>query len=340
MKTVSKILLFMVVLVGVLPCGSAQAVEGMVSYWRFDEGTGTMAYDSVGDNHGTVYGATWTSGIVAGALSFDGVDDYVEIPHSPSLDITGAITMSGWIKLNSLSGGNMMLAKAVSHGHYSRTSYMLLVGSDAEIGLKISLVLFGYWPADLFVTTSSVNTGEWYHLAATWDGSTSNANNVKIYINGELNQSFTKTNTLRSVTESVTIGSMKPSTYYNALDGYLDEVAIYNRALSEQEIEECYLEAFDLKTIAIGKIEQAIAEKLEALERIDAAIEKEWAAIDALDELLASGDYGDLNKADILRAKQNIFAAIQQQEPSKNMLEQSLQKLEDSLRLLGAEWQP
>ena len=336
MKTVSKILLFVVVLAGVLRCGSAQAADGMISCWTLDEGSGTVAYDSVGTNDGTIYGATWADGILDGSLSFDGVDDYVEIPHSPSLDVTGAITMSGWIKVNSFGSGSTMLVKGVSHGHYLQTSYVLQVGAGGEV----ACVLYGYWPDDVFVTTSSINTGEWYHLAVTWDGSTSNADNVKIYINGELNQSFTKTNTLRSVTESVTMGSMKPSTYLNALDGYLDEVVIDNRALSEQEIEERYLEAFDPKAIAIGKIEQAVTEKLEALERIDVAIEKEWAAIDALDELLASGEPGDLNRVDIVRAKQNIFAAIQQQKPSKNMLERSLQKLEDSLRLLGAEWQP
>ena len=326
-----------VAVLGVLAlCGSAWAANGMVSYWKFDEGIGVIAGDSVGANDGTlINGPVWTTGQVDGALSFDGVNDYVEVPNSPSLDITGAITLSGWIKVNSLSGGSMMLVKGVSHGHYTRTSYVLHVGTGVEDG-EIVFVLYGYWPADRFVTTSSINTGEWYHLAATWDGSTSNANNVKIYINGELNQSFTKTNTLRSVTESVTIGSMKPSTYYNALDGYLDEVAIYNRALSEQEIEERYLETFDLKTIAIGKIEQAIAEKLEALERIDVALGIEWAAYIALEELLASGDYGDLKKGDIVTAKQKIHSAIQHEEQARNALEKSNEKLEDSLWLLGS----
>ena len=312
-------------------CEPARAVDGMVSCWTFDEGSGTTAYDSMGTNDGTIYGAIWATGIVDGALSFDGIDDYVEVPDSDSLDIAGAITMSGWVKANSLSGGSSVLIKGDYNGYYLQTSYVLHVGTGGEI----VCVLYGYWPDDRFATTSSINTGEWYHLAATWDGTTSNADNVKIYIDGELNQSFTKTNTLRSVPQSVTIGSMKPPAYYTALDGYLDEVAIYDRALSPQEIEEYYQGVFRPEVVAIRKIEQAIAEKLEALETIDAALENEWAAYDALEELLASGDYGDLKKGDIVKAKQEVHVAIKAQELARRALEMSIEKLEEALAALG-----
>jgi len=110
--------------------------------------------------------------------------------------------------------------------------------------------------------------------------------------------------------------------------------------LTDEEIQELYEHGLGPKMVAIENIEGAISEKVEALERIDVALGREWLAYAAIEELLASGDYGDLNKADIIRAKQNIFAVIQQQEQSKNALQQSLQKLEDSLRLLGVEVQP
>jgi hypothetical protein len=87
--------------------------------------------------------------------------------------------------------------------------------------------------------------------------------------------------------------------------------------------------------IAAVRIRAAIAEKIEALEKIDVALGKEWVAYDTMEELLESGNYGDLKKGDIVTSKQKIHSAIQHQEQSKNALEKSIEKLEDSLAVLG-----
>ncbi|MHC4463713.1 MAG: hypothetical protein ACYS30_20120, partial [Planctomycetota bacterium] len=75
--------LFLAAVVGLLSmCGSASSsepIQGLISQWKFDEGEGSIAYDSVGGNDGTIYGAQWTTGQVNGALQFDGHDDYVEV---------------------------------------------------------------------------------------------------------------------------------------------------------------------------------------------------------------------------------------------------------------------
>jgi hypothetical protein len=96
-------------------------------------------------------------------------------------------------------------------------------------------------------------------------------------------------------------------------------------------IEEHPLEA------AINRIEDAITEKVRALEKIDAAIEKEWAAYEALEELLESGDYGDLKQSDITKAMQMIILSIKNEELSKKAIEKSIEKLKDSLSSLGHE---
>src|SRR5450759_5412343 len=76
--------------------------HGLVGYWKFDEGTGTNATDSSGmGNNGTLTnGPTWTTGKVGGALSFDGTDDYVNVPDNPSLDMSGNLTIEFWHKWN------------------------------------------------------------------------------------------------------------------------------------------------------------------------------------------------------------------------------------------------
>jgi len=71
--------------------------EGMISYWKFDEGTGTTAFDSVGANDGTIYGASWTTGIVGDALDFDVVDDRIEVPYSPTFQPDGRFSVEAWI---------------------------------------------------------------------------------------------------------------------------------------------------------------------------------------------------------------------------------------------------
>jgi len=96
----------------------------------------------------------------------------------------------------------------------------------------------------------------------------------------------------------------------------------------------------DLYDVAVTGIEDAIAEKLEALEKVNAAIEKEWTAYEALEELLEIGDYGDLSKGDIVTAMQQIQSSIQYQELSKKTLQKSIEKLLYSLSALGYGPQP
>ena len=81
----------------------SEPIEGMISHWKFDGGEGTTAYDSVGNNHRTIYGAEWTTGQIDGALRFDGDGDYVDFANNV---ITGAeFTVSAWANHYNLGGG-------------------------------------------------------------------------------------------------------------------------------------------------------------------------------------------------------------------------------------------
>ncbi|MCX5638296.1 MAG: hypothetical protein NTX52_11485, partial [Planctomycetota bacterium] len=81
-----------------------EPLEGLISLWKFDEGSGTIAHDSVGNNHGTIYGAQWTTGILGGALDFGGDGDYVQVPDDDSLTPPTEITISFWV--NNRGGQN------------------------------------------------------------------------------------------------------------------------------------------------------------------------------------------------------------------------------------------
>ena len=303
-------------------CEPARAVDGMVSWWRFDEGSGTIAYDSVGTNDGTVYGATWADGIVEGALSFDGIDDYVDIPTSAITSSFTEISIFMWINPNDWAPSSQQFLLSGRKGTTNDDlRWVLHTTGELYLGMDDGV-------EDPWVVAYSGCSSGWCYVGFTYDGTTARVYSNAVEVgNDEGTFTFFTPSKLLLSTRSVSIPR-----YFN---GLMDEVAIDNRAWCAEEIEERYLEAFDLKTIAIRKIERAIAEKLQVLETIATALEDEWAAYDALEELLASGDYGDLNKGDIVTAKQKVHSAIQHQQQSKDALEKSIEKLEDALEALG-----
>jgi hypothetical protein len=71
-----------------IPLEVAASPNGLVSYWQFDEGNGSIATDSMGTNLGTIDGASWDDGLVGGALRFDGVDDIVRLPSISDMEIS------------------------------------------------------------------------------------------------------------------------------------------------------------------------------------------------------------------------------------------------------------
>ena len=99
-----------------------------------------------------------------------------------------------------------------------------------------------------------------------------------------------------------------------------------------------FLRPYSARMRAISGLKDAIREKEELLADIEAVIEREQAAYDALDRLLAGGDYGDLSRGDIINARQKIHSAIQHEQQSKDALHKSIEKLYDALAALG--WAP
>ncbi len=314
----------MVVLGILVLCGPAWAVEpNLVSHWKFDDGSGTTAYDSAGDNNGTVYGATWTTGQIDGALSFDGVDDYVDFGTGPAITGTGTFTASVWVKPGSAKGSLLVQRSTTSWNG----SYGVGIGLDGRVQFHITNVGNGF----LFKSDVTVNDGLWHHIVVVRTNSTDG----EIYIDGSLAGSGSgPAKSLSSV--PVWIGRAFTVPAY--FDGSVDEVSIYNRALSAEEVKQLYLKGLSEYERAIICVEDALAEKEAAMDGIDAALEKEWLAYDALEELLETGDYGELGKGDIVKAKQKIHSAIQHQEQSIDALEKSIEKLEDVLAALG--WEP
>ncbi len=201
--------------------------EGLVLYLPFDEGTGTIAKDLSGmGNNGTIHGAKWVKdGKINTALSFGG-SDYVEIPHSDSLSITDAITVMAWTNMRPGASGEMAI---VSKGRWAAND--LPYELTETPGGVIFWQFYDNEGRDS-CSPSAPPVGEWHHIAGTYDGKI-----FKAYIDGELAKEWEYAGKMPENTAPVTIGkrSKADECFFN---GIIDEVAIFNRALSAEEIEE------------------------------------------------------------------------------------------------------
>ena len=215
---------------------SASLSQGLVGYWKFDEGTGTSAADSSGNNNtGTLTnGPKQVIGQVGQALSFDGGDDFVNAQSPATLDNLAPISVSWWVKANAL-GGHFFGKSNWNNSFGWKISYLWnsLTNIDVSIGFSTS---------GIRVTSSGtgLTTGVWTHLVYTWDGSTT-ATNVHLYKNGTEVSYDTQTNASGTRDDDSThpfyVGSTQGGSFIN---GSMDEVRIYNRVLSPSEIQELY----------------------------------------------------------------------------------------------------
>jgi len=98
-RTIPALMVFSLIVLSLTSC-TAQGKNGLIAHWKFDKGAGDRLVDSSGHgNHGTIHGAAWVKGRVGGCLKFDGVDNYVEVPKSASLNRANEeITLMCWIK--------------------------------------------------------------------------------------------------------------------------------------------------------------------------------------------------------------------------------------------------
>lgn len=310
-------------------CGPASAVDvnGLVAHWAFDEVSGTIAYDSAGENDGTFVGdPVWTTGQVGGALEFDGDGDHVDCGTGSSLDVTDAITIAAWIKRPDFNSHGVIAGK--TNGDLVTAGYGLY---SYEEGVAFNFYASGDW-----VRTEPripISADEWHYVVGGFDGTGS-----YVYIDGEQMASveyFGTITTADGYPFQIGFWRLDNPEYFK---GLMDDVRVYNRALSGEEIRQLYYEGFSDYERAVMRVANAIDQKEWALELVDAAMVEEADAHAALEELLDSKDYGELGKSDIIKARQRIHSAIQHQEQSAGALERGVEQLEDALLSLG--WEP
>jgi len=198
--------------------------EDLVSWWPGDGNAG----DIVGNNDGTVYDATYAPGKVDQAFSFDGAGDYVDCGNDASLDITSELTIDAWINRPNFSTHGTIVGK--TNGDSAKAGYGLFSYRE---GVELAFYSGGGWRRTL--PRVAITANEWHHIAGTFDGS-----NLYLYVDGEQKASLAYSGTIAIATGySLHIAYWRPGlpTYF---EGTIDEVEIFNRALSQSEIQAIY----------------------------------------------------------------------------------------------------
>ncbi len=197
---------------------------GLVAEYSFDDASGTTLTDTSGNhNNGTISGATWTSGLFSGALSFNGINSWVTVNNSASLNLTTAMTLEAWIKPTSLADWSAVLLKERTAG----LDYALYADNGA--GQPPSGYVHVGGTDDAVVGPSAAAVGGWTNLAVTYDGS-----DLLLYVNGTLVSTETYGGNIITSSNPLRIGG--DSIWGEYFNGLIDQVRIYNRPLNQGEI--------------------------------------------------------------------------------------------------------
>ncbi|MBU0715232.1 MAG: LamG domain-containing protein [Verrucomicrobia bacterium] len=211
------------------------AEDSLVGWWRFDEGTGDVAHDSSDhSNHGKIHGAQWDQGRIGGAMRFNGTTDYIEVPPAVSLDLSTAMTLCAWIYWDTPPFGNWDHIFAVKGKNSCPSSgYAFISGWGSDLYLRLN-----NGANHLVANIPYLNPFKWQHLAATYDGQ-----EAKLYLNGQLKTTVKGGYPIIKNNDPLYIGGFGKE----GRAGFIDELRIYNRALSKQELQNLYADCHEFK---------------------------------------------------------------------------------------------
>jgi hypothetical protein len=188
----------------------------LVAYWKFEQNT---LDSTINHNDGTITGiSSWAKGVTGNSISLSGTNNYVTCPDSATLNIQGDITVEAWIKTSATQDEEILAKYQGSNGGCN--GYALKIQNG-----KLSFLVGTNWKLSI----GSVNDGNWHYVVATGNGNTG-----FFYIDGQPSGTFNYSTVTNNASIPLYIGCYQGC---GCFTGNLDEMAIWNRALTQAEIQ-------------------------------------------------------------------------------------------------------
>ena len=224
--------------------------DGLVGCWKFDEGSGVTAVDSSGSgNHGLIVNATYSEDIPPQALSnyslifnstWGNAYSYVTIPDNSSLRPSSGLTLAAWVKAGTYEG-RMRTIISEQYGDSSADSFVLWYHDDGNLWFDVGGV------GHIQIVQPPAN--EWHHIIATYNGTL-----MQLYVDGVEKVSSAATGSIPYDANPVLIGADSNQADHTpdaGWNGTIDDVLIYNRALSQAEIAQIIPEYPSVLTLSL-----------------------------------------------------------------------------------------
>jgi hypothetical protein len=203
--------------------GEKPIIDKLVGYWKLDEGSGTTTHDT----------SMWKDGIKSYGLDFDGVDDYIDLGTTNGFNLVMNFTISAWIKPDSFGDPSYpylrILSRRIDTPTFGGYELMLNNGSGTE---RMSLASPGIGSASSYNNT--ITLGVWQHITVV-----DQAGTIKFYIDGVYEGGGSVVINSKDSIKAV-IGDSSNNLGCCGFNGTIDEVQIYNRVLSEEEINKSF----------------------------------------------------------------------------------------------------
>jgi len=202
--------------------------DSLVAEWSFDEQLGRTAFDSSGHGHdGLIVGAEWGVGVKEGGLLFDG-SSYVEVSDHPDLDLAEQGTLQAWARYSDEGDGGQILGKCLDAESFADCNYSLGLEDPAFVSAAFCVGDGETGEASCMdISSYGFDRMIWHQVVATWDGTL-----LRVYVDGRLKKLAWQTVASGVNDDSLMIG--------NGFVGRLDEVKVYDRALTAEEVASLY----------------------------------------------------------------------------------------------------
>jgi len=229
------------VVAGIVDIGADETLYPDAHWWKLDEISGTTAHDSIGTANGAFNGSDpcWGPGLFSGAVDFNGVNDYFSISSlDTAYNNSSIFTVAGWLKTDQ-STGKQTIVGQWSQAWDAGQEYF---GWQVLVENNKVIARFGYGIDTYDITgTEDVNDGWWHHFAMVRNGT-----NVTVYVDGQPEGTGTANfyvyNTKFRIGDGSYTYGYPPSLKGGPFDGTIDDVMIFHRLLSAEEVEELYEE--------------------------------------------------------------------------------------------------